>query len=65
MPQDTQAAFVLWGRAAELGHMASQRKFGRLLHEAGEIEGALKYYRLAAEQGDDVAKKLIREIEGD
>ena len=65
VPQDTQAAFVLWGRAAELGHMASQRKFGRLLHEAGEIEGALKYYRLAAEQGDDVAKKLIREIEGD
>ncbi len=65
VPQDVQAAFILWGKAAELGHMESQRKFGRLLYEAGEVEEALKYYRLAAEQGDDVSQKLIRQIEGD
>lgn len=44
--------------------MKSQRKFGRLLHEIGEVEEALRFLRLAAGQGDDEAQKLIRQIEG-
>ncbi|WP_299901990.1 tetratricopeptide repeat protein [uncultured Ruegeria sp.] len=65
VPQDTQAASVFWGRAAKIGDMKSQRKFGRLLYESGDVAGALKFYRLAAGQGDDVAQQLIRQIEGD
>ncbi|WP_299641341.1 tetratricopeptide repeat protein [uncultured Ruegeria sp.] len=65
VPQDTQAAFVFWGRAAKLGDMKSQRKVGRLLYEYGDVAAALKFYHLAAGQGDDVAQQLMRQIEGD
>lgn len=61
---DRNGAKMLWEMAAMEGHVQAQRKYGRLLHEDGDTEGAYDMYRRAAAQGDDTAKRLMEEMKG-
>ncbi|MEY8098297.1 tetratricopeptide repeat protein [Falsihalocynthiibacter sp. S25ZX9] len=59
---DHLAAAMYFQAAAEQGHVKSMRKFGRITHESGDVEGAIDWYRKAAAAGDEVAQQLLDEI---
>jgi TPR repeat protein len=49
---DVAGAMAALGRAADGGHAAAAALLGFILDAAGEDAEAVKYYRIAAEQGD-------------
>ncbi|MCT8160742.1 tetratricopeptide repeat protein [Pseudoruegeria sp. SHC-113] len=59
---DRDSAKQIWLEAADLGHAGAQRKYGRIAHEDGDPDTAVRYYRMSAAQGDEVAQRLLKEM---
>jgi uncharacterized protein len=49
---DLKAAFALWTHAAERGYAPAQARLGDILDKSEDDEDAVKWYRLAADQGN-------------
>ena len=59
---DTQRASELWHKAAEKGHEKSQLNLAAMYEEQNNIDEALKFYRLAADNGSELALNALMRL---
>ena len=60
--EDMQMAVSCWRKAGELGNMTAQIDLAEYYRDAGDMEEAVRWCRLAAAQGSDYAQRLLRDM---
>lgn len=59
---DEQKALECWRKAGELGHMVAQNDLGDHFRDAGNTAESVRWFRMAAAQGSDYARRALWEM---
>jgi hypothetical protein len=59
---DDVAAAAAYGAGIEGGDLHSHHNLGVLLLDAGDVDGAIEHFSVAAAGGDELAARVLREV---